>query len=44
MKIDADKYGVGYKVPSGGWAAVVFIPEGNGDVAKVQTMFVQIDP
>jgi len=44
MKADADKYGVGYKVPSGGWAAVIFIPVGNGDVAKIQTMFVQIDP
>ena len=44
MKADADKYGSGYKVPSGGWAAVIFIPVGNGDVAKIQAMFVQIDP
>jgi len=44
MKADADKYGVGYKVPSGGWAAVILIPVGNGNTATVQTMFIQIDP
>jgi len=44
MKIDADKYGVGYKVPSGGWAALIFIPVGNGDQAIIQTMCIHIDP
>jgi hypothetical protein len=44
MKLDADQYGVGYKVPSGGWAAVVFIPVGNGNTPVIQTMFIQVDP
>jgi hypothetical protein len=44
MKEDADIYGVGYKVPPGGWAAIIFIPVGNGDIAKIQTMFIQVDP
>jgi len=43
MKADADQYGVGYKVPPGGWAAVIFIPVGN-TIASVQTMFIQVDP
>jgi hypothetical protein len=43
MKADADKYGVEYKVPSGGWAAVIFIPVGNTS-SSVQTMFIQVDP
>lgn len=44
MKEDADKYGPGYKVPPGGWAAVIFIPVGDWISTSVQTMFIQVDP
>lgn len=39
IKSDADTYGVGYKVPPGGYATIIFIKDAN-----VQTMFIKIDP
>jgi len=39
MYLDAQTYGAGYKVPPGGWAAIIFIKD-----ATIQTMFIQIDP
>ncbi len=47
MKNDANAYGSGYKVPTGGWAAVVFIPAGtpgNASNPTIQTMFIKLDP
>jgi len=47
MKANADVYGVGYKVPPGGWATIVFVPAGTGHnapAAVVQTMLIQVDP
>ena len=47
MKNDANTYGSGYKVPTGGWAAVVFIPTGtpgNAPNPTIQTMFIRLDP
>ncbi len=47
MHDDANTYGDNYKVPSGGWASVIFIPAGTpgGQLAPtVQTMFVRVDP
>ena len=47
MKTQADLYGVGYKVPTGGWANVIFIPTGtpaNAPSAAIQTMLIQVDP
>jgi hypothetical protein len=47
MYDDANLYGNNYKVPSGGWAAIIFIPTGtpsNATTATVQTMFVKVDP
>ena len=47
MKADADLYGVNYSPLPGGWAAIIFIPEGtpnNATTATIQTMFIKIDP
>ena len=47
MKNDANSYGSGYKVPTGGWAAVVFIPTGtlgSAPAPTIQTMFIKLDP
>ena len=47
MKNDANTYGSSYKVPTGGWAAVVFIPSGtppNSPNPTIQTMFIKLDP
>ena len=47
MVSDANTYGSGYKVPTGGWACVVFIAAGtpnNASVANVQTMITKVDP
>ena len=41
MKVDANNYGVGYKVPPGGWAAIIFYGTGS---TPIQTMFIKIDP
>jgi len=47
MRDDANLYGVGYKVPTGGWAGIVFIPSNTLPSATsptIQTMFIKIDP
>jgi len=47
MYTDANTYGANYKVPTGGWASVIFIPAGTPpgqQAATVQTMFVKVDP
>lgn len=44
MKQDADKYGVGYKVPLGGTYVIIFIPPGSGDVPMIQTMVSYLNP
>lgn len=47
MKADADNYGVNYVPPPGGYAAIIFVPQGtpgNATTAAIQTMFIQIDP
>lgn len=43
MKQDADTYGVGYKVPLGGYYVIIFIPPGSVDVPLVQTMISQLN-
>ena len=40
-------YGVGYKVPPGGYATIIFIPVGtlpNAPSPTIQTMFIKLDP
>jgi len=47
MKTDADTYGVGYKVPPGGWASIIFVPNGTlitATSATIQTMTIKVDP
>ena len=44
MKEDADKYGMGYKVPLGGPYVIVFIPPGSVDIPMVQTMISHLNP
>ncbi len=47
MYTQMNSFGLGYKVPPGGWAAIIFIPvntPGNATTALVQTMFIKIDP
>jgi len=47
MYNDAQLYGSNYKVPSGGWACIIFIPTGtlpNAPNPTIQTMFIRIDP
>jgi hypothetical protein len=47
MKSDADLYGVGYKVPPGGYATIIFLPTGTLATATsptIQTMFIKVDP
>ena len=47
MHNDANTYGGGYKIPTGGWACVVFIPSGtppNAPTPTIQTMFIKLDP
>ncbi|MDF1549375.1 MAG: hypothetical protein P1P88_16240 [Bacteroidales bacterium] len=43
MKEDADNYGVGYKVPLGGFYVIIFIPPGAGDVPLIQTMIAELN-
>lgn len=46
MKADADANGVNYIPPTGGFAAIIFIPIGTSDTtlnANIQTMFIQIN-
>ncbi len=47
MHNDAETYGSSYKVPSGGWACVIFVPHGTSPSAPsptIQTMFIRLDP
>jgi hypothetical protein len=47
MVSDANTYGGNYKVPSGGWACIIFIdhnPPGNATLPYTQTMFIKVDP
>ncbi len=47
MAANANANYTGYEIPTGGWACVIFVPEGtdfNAKSAKVQTMFVRVDP
>ncbi|MCX6287398.1 MAG: hypothetical protein NTY96_09815 [Bacteroidetes bacterium] len=47
MHNDANAYGANYHVPTGGWAAVVFIPVGtppDAPTPTIQTMFIKLDP
>lgn len=47
MHNDALLYGANYKVPTGGWACVIFIPAGTSPSAPtpaIQTMFIKVDP
>lgn len=47
MKNQMDLYGAGYKVPPGGWATIIFIPQGtlsNSPTPTIQTMFTRTDP
>jgi hypothetical protein len=47
MYNDATTYGPGYKVPTGGWAAIIFVPTGtppNAPTPTIQTMFIKLDP
>ena len=47
MKADADNYGVGYKVPPGGWASIIFIKAGTpitATSAPLQTVMIKVDP
>jgi hypothetical protein len=47
MKADADANGVNYVPPTGGYAAVIFIPVNtppNAPTAAIQTMFIMVDP
>ncbi|MFH1297248.1 MAG: hypothetical protein ABIJ04_08255 [Bacteroidota bacterium] len=45
MHDDALLYGANYKVPTGGWAAVVFTPaQQSPPILYIQTMFIKIDP
>ena len=43
---DANAYGSNYKVPSGGWACIIFIDHNTGSSpsAITQTMFTKVDP
>ncbi|MEI7501456.1 MAG: hypothetical protein WCK84_13535 [Bacteroidota bacterium] len=44
MTAKMDLYGANYLVPSGGWAAILFINNPSGDSPTIQTMIVKIDP
>jgi len=44
MVTGANTNGTGYKVPTGGWACVVFIDQNPTSGTHTQTMFVQVDP
>lgn len=44
MKTQMDLYGNNYKVPPGGWAAIIFIKDPSGNSPTIQTMFIEIDP
>ena len=45
MITDMEAYGSGYKVPTGGWACVVFIDKDHPELqGHTQTMFIKVDP
>jgi hypothetical protein len=47
MKQKMDDYGEDYRVPSGGWATIIFVPTGTLPSAPsptIQTMFIKVDP
>jgi hypothetical protein len=47
MYNDANTYGADYKVPSGGWAGVIFVPTltpPGQHTASVQIIFVKVNP
>ena len=46
MKADADNYGSGYKVPTGGYACAILVPAGTlptATTATIQTVFVKVN-
>ncbi len=47
MASDANANFIGYIIPTGGWAAVAFIPAGTSSQAAsavIQTVFIEVDP
>ena len=47
MYADAQIYAIGYKVPPGGWATLIFVPQGTLPTATnplLQTMVIKVDP
>ncbi len=44
MKNQMDLYGVNYRVPPAGWAAIIFIYNPTASNPTIQTMFIKVDP